>query len=252
MKPQKRWRRRPVSRVLRASGARALRLHETFANADRRVWEKTLVCGALPVDSLKNFIRSLFGAASLVALLLAFNAAPAAASACGQRVLDDWYDDGNVATTYPIHCYREAIADLPEDVQSYSSAEDDISAAMLAAIAANEQDKKDDGGTSTNGKNSSGAGGTKSGGGGKGPDGIAGTSDDVDPGGEMDARSGADANQTGPVTQAMDKIGPSRADSFPLALVIVGLLGLLLLAAGGASFIKQRARGRRLPPARRI
>ena len=203
----------------------------------------------LPVDSLKNFMRSLLGAGSLAALLLAFTAAPASASACGQRVLDDWYDDGNVAATYPIHCYREAIADLPEDVQSYSSAEEDISAAMLAAIAANERDKKKDNGD-TNGKNSSGAGGTKSGGGGKGPDGIAGTSDDVDPGGEMDARSGADANQTGPVTQAMDKIGPSRADSFPLALVIVGLLGLLLLAAGGASFIKQRARGRRLPPAR--
>jgi hypothetical protein len=173
-------------------------------------------------------------------------------------VLDDWYDDGHVATTYPIHCYREAIADLPEDVQSYSSAEEDISAAMLKAIAAKEREnKKDNGGT--NDKNSSGAGGTKSGGGGggggggNGPDGIAGTSDDAeDPGAKMDARSGADANQTGPVTQAMDKIGPSRADSFPLALVIVGLLGLLLLAAGGASFIKQRARGRRLPPARRI
>ena len=198
-------------------------------------------------------MRSLLGAASLAALLLAFTAAPASASACGQRVLDDWYDDGVVATTYPIHCYREAIADLPEDVQSYSSAEEDISAAMLKAIAAKEREnKKDNGGT--NDKNSSGAGGTKSGGGGgKGPDGIAGTSDDVeDPAGKMDARSGADANQTGPVTQAMDKIGPSRADSFPLALVIVGLLGLLLLAAGAASFIKQRARGRRLPPARRI
>jgi hypothetical protein len=205
----------------------------------------------LPVDSLKNFIRSLLGAASVAALLLAFTAAPASASACGQRVLDDWYDDGVVATTYPIHCYREAIADLPEDVQSYSSAEEDISAAMLKAIAAKEREnKKDDG--DMNGKNSSGAGGIKSGGG-KGPDGIAGTSDDVeDPAGKMDARSGADADQTGPVTQAMDKIGPSRADSFPLALVIVGLLGLLLLAAGGASFIKQRARGRRLPPARRI
>jgi hypothetical protein len=204
----------------------------------------------LPVDSLKNFIRSLLGAGSLAAFLLAFTAAPASASACGQRVLDDWYADGVVAATYPIHCYREAIADLPEDVQSYSSAEEDISAAMLKAIAAKERENnKDNGGT--NDKNSSGAGGTKSGGGGKGPDGIAGTSDDVDdPGGQMDARSGANADQTGPVTQAMDKIGPSRADSFPLALVIVGLLGLLLLAAGGASFIKQRARGRRLPPAR--
>jgi hypothetical protein len=198
---------------------------------------------------LKNFTRSLLGAASLAALLLAFTAAPAAASACGQRVLDDWYDDGNVATTYPIHCYREAIADLPEDVQSYSSAEEDISAAMLKAIAAKE--RQDNSGTSTNGRNTSGSGGGIGNGGGKGPDGIAGTQDDVeDPGGKMEARSGADANQTGPVTQAMDKIGPSSADSFPLALVIVGLLGLLLLAAGGASFLKQRVRGRRLPPAR--
>jgi hypothetical protein len=214
---------------------------------------------------LKNFSRSLLGAASFAALLLALTAAPASASVCGQRVLDDWYDDGEVATTYPIHCYREAIADLPEDVQSYSSAEEDISAAMLAAIAANERenanDKDDNGGTSTNGRNSSGSGGNTSGGGGgsgggsggNGPDGIAGTADDVkDPGTMMEGRSGADADQTGPVTQAMDKIGPSSADSFPLALVIVGLLGLLLLAAGGASFVRQRFRGRRLPPARRI
>lgn len=211
----------------------------------------------LPVDSLKNFSRSLLGAASLAALLLALTAAPASASACGQRVLDDWYDDGEVATTYPIHCYREAIADLPEDVQSYSSAEEDISAAMLAAIAAKERENgNDNGGTSTNGKNTSGSGGNNSGGsgnGGKGPDNILGTADDVeDPGGKMDARSGADENQTGPVTQAMDSIGPSSADSFPLALVIVGLLGLLLLVAGGASFVKQRFRGRRLRPARRI
>jgi hypothetical protein len=172
-------------------------------------------------------------------------------------VLDDWYDDGEVATTYAIHCYREAIADLPEDVQSYSSAEEDISAAMLKAIAAKERENND--GTATNARNSSGLGGNASGGdgsggsnGGRGPDNIAGTPDDVeDPGGKMESRSGADANQSGPVTQAMDKIGPSSADSFPLALVIVGLLGLLLLVAGGASFLKQRVRGRRLRPARR-
>jgi len=169
-------------------------------------------------------------------------------------VLDDWYDDGRVATTYPIHCYREAIADLPEDVQAYSSAEEDISAAMLAAIAAKEREnKKESGGTPTTGRNSGGvggSGGSNSGINSNGPDGIAGTPDDVkDPGTMMEERSGADAEQTGPVTQAMDKIGPSSADSFPLALVIVGLLGLLLLVAGGASFVKQRVRGRRLPPA---
>jgi len=179
-------------------------------------------------------------------------------------VLDDWYDDGNVATTYAIQCYRDAINDLPEDVQSYSSAEEDIRAAMNAAIAAKE--RSGNGGTSTNDRNVSGSGGNTSGGGGgvgggggnggggggNGPDGIPNTADDVeDPGGKMEARSGADENQTGPVTQAMDKLGPSSADSFPLALVIVGLLGLLLLVAGGASFVRQRFRGRSLRPARR-
>ena len=172
-------------------------------------------------------------------------------------MLDDWYDDGDVATTYPIHCYREAIADLPEDVQSYSSAEEDISAAMLAAIAAKERENGNDG-TSTNSRNTPNSDGDDSGGiggngsgGGKGPDGILGTADDVeDPAGAMEGRSGADANPTGPVTEAMDSIGPRSADSFPLALVIVGLLGLLLLLAGGASFVKQRVRGRGLPARR--
>ena len=171
-------------------------------------------------------------------------------------MLDDWYDDGDVATTYPIHCYREAIADLPEDVQSYSSAEEDISAAMLAAIAAKERENGNDG-TSTNSRNTPNSDGDDSGGiggngsgGGKGPDGILGTADDVEDPAAMEGRSGADANPTGPVTEAMDSIGPRSADSFPLALVIVGLLGLLLLLAGGASFVKQRVRGRGLPARR--
>ena len=64
----------------------------------------------------------------LLAVLLPAQAA--AKTSCWLRVLNDWTAHGNVTGTYPIHCYQEALRNLPEDVRDYSSAADDIFAAL--------------------------------------------------------------------------------------------------------------------------
>jgi hypothetical protein len=55
-----------------------------------------------------------------------------AAAPCWQQVVSDW-EDGGIGSTYPLHCYREALAGLPEDIRIYSSAEDDIRRALIHA-----------------------------------------------------------------------------------------------------------------------
>jgi len=48
-------------------------------------------------------------------------------------VLRDWTDNGRIDGLYPSKCYMDAIASLPEDVRTYSSAVDDISRAMQSS-----------------------------------------------------------------------------------------------------------------------
>ncbi len=57
----------------------------------------------------------------------------ASGSSCAQKVLRDWTDNGRIDGLYPSKCYLDAIASLPEDVRTYSSAVDDISRAMQAS-----------------------------------------------------------------------------------------------------------------------
>jgi hypothetical protein len=47
-------------------------------------------------------------------------------------VIDDWIDDGIVSATHGIPCYRRALASLPEDLRSYTSAVDDIERAFFS------------------------------------------------------------------------------------------------------------------------
>ena len=60
-------------------------------------------------------------------------AAFAGETSCAQRVLRDWTDNGRIDGLYPSKCYMDAIASLPEDVRTYSSAVDDISRAMQSS-----------------------------------------------------------------------------------------------------------------------
>ncbi len=81
--------------------------------------------------------RLLFCAATAVVLLaLAFTGAAAGAKqSCGARVLADWRD-GRIDNTYPVACYRQALANLPEDVRVYSTAQSDITRALQARLGA--------------------------------------------------------------------------------------------------------------------
>jgi len=51
-------------------------------------------------------------------------------------------------------------------------------------------------------------------------------------------------SSTGPIQRVLGELGPDRADSVPIPLVILGCLALLLIAAGGTSAVLLRIRSR--------
>jgi|SRR5512132_2073779 hypothetical protein len=78
--------------------------------------------------------RLLF-AMGLGLIALAVTGSASAAQSCGSRLLDDWRD-GRIDGTYPVACYRQALAHMPEDVRVYSTAQSDITRALQARLAA--------------------------------------------------------------------------------------------------------------------
>jgi hypothetical protein len=78
--------------------------------------------------------RLLF-AMGLGLIALAVTGSAGAAQSCGSRLLDDWRD-GRIDGTYPVACYRQALAHMPEDVRVYSTAQSDITRALQTRLAA--------------------------------------------------------------------------------------------------------------------
>jgi len=160
----------------------------------------------------------------LVALALgaaAIRPAPAqAATPCWKLLLNDWYD-GRIDQTYSVHCYKDALKHLPADVQTYSSAHDDILRALQSAIAKQQKSHKPVSDTTpvppSGSGGGSGGGGTTTttGGGNQGNDGLAG------------------------------KVSADDPSSIPTPLLILGGLALLLVAAGAAGLIAKRMQSRR-------
>ena len=56
----------------------------------------------------------------------------AMASACGDKVLDDWWDNGRIDRVYAIQCYRDAIDSIPADLRDYANVEEVITRALQA------------------------------------------------------------------------------------------------------------------------
>ena len=51
-------------------------------------------------------------------------------STCSKALVHDWYVDGRVDKTYPVHCYREALSKIPEDQLIYGTLREDLKRAL--------------------------------------------------------------------------------------------------------------------------
>src|SRR5437868_14421285 len=80
-----------------------------------------------------GLVKGLLLLAVLLAVVLPGQAS-AAGTPCRNKIFNDWYRDGKVASTYPVGCYRDALKHIPIDAKIYSSLSDDVRAAMRAAI----------------------------------------------------------------------------------------------------------------------
>jgi hypothetical protein len=183
---------------------------------------------------------SLLVLAASAALLLAALATAAAASAkptkpvpCWQVLINDWYD-GRIDGTYPISCYRDALKHLPSDIDAYSSARDDIKQALQERITQSRERTKKGGGVGAVGGSGPGGGGPTSGPRGSGPSGPSASG------------HGRDTSASGPIGDVFNAGKPSKADSVPVPLIVLGAVALLLMAAGGAGFLARRLRLRKL------
>ena len=78
--------------------------------------------------------RSFLVLIAFVAVAALGPARAGAATPCRDKIFNEWYHDGKVASTYPIACYRDALKHIPADVAVYSSLGDDIRLAMQAAV----------------------------------------------------------------------------------------------------------------------
>jgi hypothetical protein len=153
-----------------------------------------------------------------------------AASPCWKKLLNDWYD-GRIDQTYPVHCYRDALKHLPADVQTYSSAHDDILRALQNAKAELRRN------------------GTK----------VTPTTPVVPPpkptgskdGGKNGTTTTTETNQPpgrkppgGGLPSVADKVNHSGPSSVPLPLIVLGALALVLVAAGGIGLLAKRRQSR--------
>jgi hypothetical protein len=155
-------------------------------------------------------ISLLIAAVTVGLLLAAFTSAPAAAGTpCWKQVLNDW-SNGRAIGHYPLHCYRDAIRNLPEDLRDYSSAADDILAALQAEISNREnRHVQSAGGDNGNGK--------------------------------------THPSQSA-YRRAIDNLGTSNADAVPIPLLVLASLGGALLLAAAGMTARKRIRARRAPP----
>lgn len=168
----------------------------------------------------------------VVLLILALVAvAPATAKAtvpCRDRIYNDWYADGKIATTYPIACYRDALKHVRSDALAYSSLGDDIRAAMQGAIAL----KK--GGTNV-------------------PAQIGNSGPAVKPHSEVRSKKQSTTphdpspgnepvSSTLPTSTVAAGVTSGTGSSLPVPLLVLGGLALLLTAVGGVGVIAKRRR----------
>jgi hypothetical protein len=172
---------------------------------------------ALVTPHSRLTLPSLHAVAALLALVLGavvaltLTGTAAAATPCGKKILNDWYDNGRVDRLYPLHCYEEAIDAIPRDIRDYADAADVISRALQSALRGE-----------------------------LGPGGV-----DPSPGNDKKRDPGAPAgggggDGTSGGSEATPPIDTSGASSVPIPLVVLGGMSLALLAAGGLGYLSRR------------
>ncbi len=145
---------------------------------------------------------------------------------CWKTLINDWYD-GRIDGIYEIHCYRDALKHLPADVDTYSSARDDIKQALQRRIQGKNGGDTTTPTTTTTGGGNSGTGGGSNGGG----------------------NSGGGSSAGGPVGKAFDLGKPTKADAVPVPLLVLAGVAFVLMIGGAAGFLTRRTRLRRLQTA---
>ena len=174
----------------------------------------------------RRVVRAVVLLAALTSL--AGSAAPAhAAGSCGKQVINDWYD-GRIDGTYDLHCYDDAIEQLPRDLRDYSSAPDDIQRALTSRMRGEKAPpNRDPVPTDT------------------GPGEPAPTPPPGEPPVPDPQPGEKPAGPDDPV--ALPPPGES-ASSVPVPLLILAGLALLLVAGGSAGYVIRRFQSRRIPP----
>jgi hypothetical protein len=192
---------------------------------------------------MSSVAKTFFAAALLAVALLTGAARPAAAATpCWKALLNDWYD-GRIDQIYPSHCYTEAISHLPSDVQTYSSAREDILRALQSAKArARTSGHKVGPNTLIGPPPGSGGTTTTTGGTGGGSGGGGGTTT------TETVPSNTDANNQKGLAHVANELNPGSASSLPLPLLVLGGLALLLVLAGGAGLLVKQLQARRPGP----
>jgi hypothetical protein len=179
------------------------------------------------IRTLRHTLAGLLLAATATAVLGVASASAAGTAArsstpCWKLLINDWFD-GRIDGVYAIPCYREAMAKLPADIQSYSSAREDIQQALQRRIQGSKGGRTTTTSTTTTPTTTGPNGGGTNGGG----------------------KSGGGTNNGGPVPSAINQVGPNNATSLPVPLLVLGGVALLLMAAGAAGFITRRTRLKR-------
>lgn len=157
--------------------------------------------------------------------------APAAALAdCGTTVIDDYLKDGTISGNYSQACYKSALKQIPTDMDIYTDVRGSINAAMNSGGSS--------GGTPVASNNQPGTTTSKSKPKGTTTDAGTTTEDGTTTDEFLPVAPGT--TDGGLVGQALNDIGPKKADEVPMPVIVLGGLAALLILAGAGGLIAQR------------
>lgn len=150
--------------------------------------------------------------------ILVFAAGTGTASAakpCWRTVITDWYD-GHIDGTYSVSCYRETLSKAPADLKMYSDLPEDVNRALQSALRTEASRHA--------------------------------TTAGVKHARHVSISPLPGRTTSGPIGRVLSELGPNRADSLPVPLLILAGLALLLIAAGAVGMATRKLHARRVRP----